>query len=235
MFLLSLFFCFCAPPSIARPHTIGILYGCISQKGHLSVSPRHPSALLFSFGLCLFLCAILGLDFIGSSRYGRRAGTGDDVDSYDVDISVLRPRTVGYSPGHVRTVAQRAAAGPASPGPPPRAGTSSAPGSSLTSASLLSGSASADDRGSSRSASAAPRGTSRAFPHPPSLSSTARRLEYCNVLHAAMAAQLERQQQRRGEVAVAKAHAALSGEVAEGIGCFECQLAELKAKGWKGV
>lgn len=211
------------PPSLSCVRALtqpDFLYLLISEMGLTSVSPcpRICTTFLFWFVFVLLLCAILGLDFIEPHRYGRRADTGDGVDSYDVDISVLRPRTVGYSPGHVRTIAQRAATGPASPGPQQRAG-SSAHGSPL-------------DRGSL--SASAPRGTSREFPHP-GLSSTARRLAYCNALHAAVAAQMERQQQRVGELAEAKEHAALSSEVAEGIGCFEFQLAELKAKGWKGV
>jgi len=66
-------------------------------------------------------------------------------------------------------------------------------------------------------------------------SSTALRLEYTHALRNEASARTQRQQQRREELFEAKEHAALSNEVAEGIGSFEFQLAELKAKGWKGV
>lgn len=69
----------------------------------------------------------------------------------------------------------------------------------------------------------------------PTPSSTALRLEYTHALRNEAAARTQRQQQRREELFEAKEHAALCSEVVEGIGSFEFQLAELKAKGWKGV
>jgi hypothetical protein len=46
------------------------------------------------------------------TRYGRRPGDSCVVDPYDYSLDPVRPRTVGYSPGHVRTVS---GSGPGSP------------------------------------------------------------------------------------------------------------------------
>lgn len=138
------------------------------------------------------------------------------MGSYDTDISVLRPRTVGYSPGHVRTIAKRNIPGRHT------AFSSRDHGLSQTSASRLSDSAS-DIHGMPQES------------RQPTPSSTSLRLEYTHALRNEATARTQRQQQRREELIEAKKHAALSSEVAEGIGSFEFQLAELKAKGWKGV
>lgn len=121
-------------------------------------------------------------------RYGRGRlnRTFEDIDtsssplSPNINYDQVRPRTVGYSPGNLRSI---------------RKGAST-----------------------------------------PVMSSTARRVQYCNELHGAQA-EINKQKKslRKNKNSGSNNFATLSDEVEIGIGIFEEKLNELKAKGWKGV
>jgi len=141
-----------------------------------------------------------------SSKSNKSSHTDDDFflttddanDSFPdkINYDQVRPRTVGYSPGHIRSV---------------RNGSFS-----------------------------------------PIMSSTARRIQYCNDLHHAQANDhvhggvSSDQNQSKGKLSGGfkksgssskqnQSNNLLSNEVEVGIGIFEERLNEMKAKGWKGV
>ena len=148
------------------------------------------------------------------------------MDPYDCDFTLVRPRTTGYSPGHVRSLAKaqgvtlRGAAATASALDDgrrstglPRAGTAG-PGAGTTRGSALG---------------------SAALLTSPVQSSTARRIAYCNDLHEETARRLDRRAASDTMADERCRYDRLSIEVETGIDGFERNLASLKAKGWKGV
>lgn len=196
-------------------------------------------------------------------RFGRRTGLGEeDVGPCDVDFSQTRARTVGYSPGHLRTI--RARGGVVAGGFPrssveaqtlSRNASLSSGGGSIANAAAPTPSLRTPSRGA---AGAEVRGTFRVLstasgvsssgggggvedPQAPAsashsvCSSTARRIEYCNAMHEGVARSFERVAARREAEAERHTSESLGLEVESDIDRFEQNLLDIKAKGWKGV
>ena len=164
-------------------------------------------------------------------RFGSRSEVLD-VGAYDCDFSLTRPRTTGYSPGHVRSLVF---------------GPLGSPARGTTAAQHCAASARTSALSSSRPASLE-QPQAQAPPWSPvqglgtsslgamsGASSTARRVAYCNDLHEALAAKQGLAATARRERVEKGAYEVLSAEVKNGIDAFEASMADRKAKGWKGV
>jgi len=156
--------------------TINKLIGAVHQPGDLAdIAPPHVK-------LAMNPADNGRITYAKSDPHFGRLGEDYNVSPYDTNLSLVRPRTTGYSPGHIRTISNSVPTSPV-----------------------------------------------------PILSATARRVNYCNEMYKTEQARHDRFKAAENDAAERKKYELLSIEVESGIGGFEKNKEELKAKGWKGV